>query len=133
MTSFSPAIKQLLANRDVLLVEDETMISFLIEDMLAAMGAGTVRHAARIDKALALIAEKVPAVAVLDVNIAGELVFPVAERLEQARVPFFFMTGYGRGGVDARWAAYEVLQKPFTPVDFEAALRTALTAPATTG
>lgn len=119
-----------VAGRDVLLVEDETTISFMIEDMLAMMGAGSVRHAPRLDKALALIADKVPAVAVLDVNLAGELVFPVAERLAQAGVPFLFMTGYGRGGVGARWAAHQVLQKPFTPAAFRAALDQILSSPA---
>ena len=115
-----------LAGRDVLLVEDETMVSFVVEDMLAALGAGSVRHAARLEKAQALIADKLPALAVLDVNVAGELVFPVAERLTQASVPFLFITGYGRGGVEGSWAACEVLQKPFTPAAFEAALRNVL-------
>ena len=124
--------KHFLAGRDVLLVEDETAISFLIEDMLVEMGVASVRHAARLDKALALAADKVPSLAVLDVNVAGELVFPVAEKLAAANVPFLFMTGYGRGGVGERWAAYEVLQKPFTPSALEGALRQLVSAPTTT-
>ena len=126
------ALKTMLVGQDVLLIEDETAISFLIEDMLAEMGAASVRHAARLDKAFALIAAKLPTMAVLDVNVAGELVFPVAEKLAEAKVPFIFMTGYGRGGVADRWAAYDVLQKPFTPAAMQAALRQLLTTAATT-
>lgn len=132
MTGMATSPKHFLAGRDVLLVEDETAISFLIEDMLAEMGVASVRHAARLDKALALVADKAPSLAVLDVNVAGELVFPVAERLAQAKVPFLFMTGYGRGGIVERWAASEVLQKPFTPVAFESALRQLVSTATTT-
>ena len=133
MTGMDAALTQMLVGQDVLLVEDETAISFLIEDMLTEMNVGSVRHAARIDKALALITDKLPTLAVLDVNVAGALVFPVAERLAEAKVPFLFMTGYGRSGVGERWAAYEVLQKPFTPAAMQTALRQLLNATATTG
>lgn len=99
------------------------MVSFLIEEMLEQLGAGTVRHAARLDAGLGLVAAKLPSIAILDVNIGGETVFPIAEKLEAARVPFVFITGYGREGVHGRWAAHDVLQKPLTVQEFEQSLR----------
>lgn len=117
------AKSDLLAGLDVLLIEDETMVSFLIEEMLEQLGAGTVRHAARLEAGLNLIAAKLPALAILDVNIGGETVFPVAEKLETAGIPFVFITGYGREGLDGKWAAREVLQKPLTVQEFEQGLR----------
>ena len=103
-----------LTGLDVLLVEDETLISLLIEDMLADLGAREVRYAGHLDAALALVEERRPDVALLDVNLAGELVFALAEKLEGFGVPFLFITGYGRAGFAGRWAEREVIQKPFT-------------------
>lgn len=117
------AKSDLLAGLDVLLIEDETMVSFLIEEMLEQLGAVAVRHAARLDAGLSLVAAKLPSVAILDVNIAGETVFPIAERLQTAGVPFVFITGYGRDGLHGHWAACEVLQKPLTVQEFEQGLR----------
>jgi DNA-binding response OmpR family regulator len=117
------AKSDLLSGLDVLLIEDETMVSFLIEEMLEQLGAAAVRHAARVDAGLSLVAAKLPSVAILDVNIAGETVFPIAERLRAAGVPFVFITGYGRDGLHDPWAACEVLQKPLTVQEFEQGLR----------
>lgn len=116
----------LLAGLDVVLVEDETMVSFLIEEMLEQLGAASVRHAARLEAGLALVESKLPSLAILDVNIGGETVFTIAEKLDAAKIPFVFITGYGREGVHGRWANYEVLQKPLTVQEFEQGLRRAL-------
>src|SRR5262249_49407342 len=97
------AKSDLLAGLDVLLVEDETMVSFLIEEMLEQLGAASVRHAARLDRGLSLLASKRPSLAILDVNIGGEAVFPLAERLHTEGVPIVFITGYGRDGLHGRW------------------------------
>ena len=116
----------LLAGLDVVLVEDETMVSFLIEEMLEQLGAASVRHAARLEAGLALVESKLPSLAILDVNIGAETVFTIAEKLDAAKIPFVFITGYGREGVHGRWANYEVLQKPLTVQEFEQGLRRAL-------
>lgn len=68
-----------------LVVEDETMIVLLIEDMLREMGCAAVRHATDVREALRLIDSARPDFAVLDVNLGGEQVYPVAERLDAAR------------------------------------------------
>lgn len=112
----------------VLVVEDESIIYFLLEDMLRELGCADVRHATDVDDALTLLRERRPDAAVLDVNLAGESAFAVAEQLDAARVPFVFATGYGRGGLPARWAPHLVIQKPFRVETLGAALAAVLQA-----
>jgi CheY-like chemotaxis protein len=100
------------SGKTILIVEDEAIVSFLIEDTLAGLGA-VIWNSANLDDALQLLSERVPDIAVLDVNLAGRLVFPVAERLESAGIPFVFATGYGRMGIPAAWSERAVVQKPF--------------------
>jgi CheY-like chemotaxis protein len=110
----------------ILVVEDEAIVSFLIEDMLIALGCAEVWHAGHVDQALALLANAKPDAAVLDVNLSGTLVYPVAERLAQLRVPFFFATGYGQKGIAPEWSQKPVIQKPFDQAALERALGTAI-------
>jgi CheY-like chemotaxis protein len=108
----------------VLVVEDEAIISFLLEDMLGELGAADVRHAGTVKTALAFLDGHTPDLAVLDVNLGGgERVYPVAERLEAKGVTFLFTTGYGKSGIDPRWAERSVVQKPFTLDVMTVALR----------
>jgi CheY-like chemotaxis protein len=102
-----------LAGRRVLVVEDETIVSFLLEDMLQELGCGEVWHVGRIGDALDLLNTRRPDAAVLDVNLAGELSYPVASRLDALAVPFVFATGYGAPGLPERWGQRPVIQKPF--------------------
>jgi CheY-like chemotaxis protein len=117
-----PARPAPLAGLSVLIVEDETIISFLIEDMLAELGCDAVRHAGGVAEALKLIEARRPDAAVLDVNLGGVPAYAVAERLRALGVPFVFATGYGRQGVPPEWAGRPVLQKPFPGADLAAAL-----------
>ncbi len=98
----------------VLVVEDEAIISFLLEDMLGELGAADVRHAGNVKTALAFLETHTPDLAVLDVNLGGERVYPVAERLAAKGVRFVFTTGYGKSGLDPQWSERPVVQKPFT-------------------
>ena len=116
----------LLEGLSVLVVEDEAIISFMVEDMLHELGAQDVRIAANVANALAAIDSKRPDLAVLDVNLGGERAYPIAERLDADRVPFVFTTGYGKSGLDAHWAAKTVVQKPFTAPIIAEALRALL-------
>jgi len=97
----------------ILLVEDETAVSFLIEDMLKELGCANIWHARGVDQAIAILRDRQPDAAVLDVNLAGEPGYPIAERLESAQIPFLFATGYGRNGIPAQWASKPTIQKPF--------------------
>ena len=111
-----------LAGQHVLLVEDETAVSFLIEDMLLELGARTVSYAASVNAAQRLLATQTPTMAVLDVNVAGEAVYPVAEELARRAIPFAFLTGYGRDGISQRWSGHQVVQKPVDLDGLELAL-----------
>jgi CheY-like chemotaxis protein len=99
---------------DILVVEDETLVSFLIEDMLAELGCAAVRHASGVREAMALLDARRPDAAVLDVNLGGERVHAVAERLDRDGIPFVFASGYGREGIGKAWSRVPVVQKPFS-------------------
>ena len=117
-----------LVDRRVLIVEDESMIAMLIEDMLGDHGAVVVGPAKRLDAALALARSEAVDLAVLDLNLAGQAVYPVAEALSARGVPFLFMTGYGQLGIAERWRERPSLAKPFRPSQLADALRALLAA-----
>jgi CheY-like chemotaxis protein len=108
----------------VLLVEDEALVAMLMEDMLADQGCSVVATAPRLDEALAHAQDLTLEfdVAVLDLNLAGENTFSVAQALEKRSVPFVFATGYGAGGLPPEWRGRPTLQKPFTAGDVTAVL-----------
>ena len=109
----------------VLIVEDEMLVAMNIEDMLLALGHEVAGLASRLTPALALAGEAEIDAAVLDVNLAGERSFPVADLLDQRGIPYLFATGYGLSGIEERYRGRTVLQKPFRMVDLGAALSSA--------
>lgn len=111
----------------ILVVEDEMLVAMNIEDMLHELGHFVVGIAARLGPALALAGEADLDAAMLDVNLAGERSFPVADLLAARGIPFLFATGYGRRGIEERFSDAPVLQKPFRAADLSAALRTLVT------
>lgn len=112
-----------LAGLRVFAVEDESLVAMQLEDMLDELGCTVIGLAMRVRRAMEMLDRGEPIdVAVLDVNIAGEKVFPVAERLEAAGVPFLFATGYGRAGLDGQWLDRPVVQKPYTIDQIAAAI-----------
>jgi DNA-binding NtrC family response regulator len=102
-----------LAGCRVLVVEDELLVSMLVEDMLIEEGCIVIGPFARVKDALAAVRIEVLDVALLDVNVAGERVFPVAEALEQRGVPFLFVTGYGDSALPAGRPDWVACAKPF--------------------
>jgi CheY-like chemotaxis protein len=113
----------LLHARKVLVVEDEVIISFLIQDLLQELGCADIWVASNVTEALAMLARRTPDLALLDVNLAGEQCFPVAEALTKAAVPFLFTTGYGRVGIPPAWDKTPVLQKPYDVNALETVIR----------
>jgi DNA-binding NtrC family response regulator len=110
----------------VLLVEDEAIIAMLTEHMLREMGCENVKVVGSVARALSAIERDPPDIAVLDVNLRGEMVLPVAQKLAKAGIPFAFATGYGKTEMLAEFHHYPILQKPFDIPDLENALRSAL-------
>ncbi|NBU28501.1 MAG: response regulator, partial [Caulobacteraceae bacterium] len=83
----------------VLVVEDELLVSMLVEDMLSDFGCKVVGPASDIDQALQLARDAGIDVAILDVNVSGRQSFPVADILKGRGLPFAFASGYGEAGV----------------------------------
>jgi DNA-binding LytR/AlgR family response regulator len=99
----------------ILIVEDEALVALNLEAMLEEIGYTVVGPALRYDAAVALVESGVAAdAAILDVNIGGRKVFPVAEMLVARGVTIVFATGYGREGLPPEWQDYPVIQKPYT-------------------
>lgn len=115
-----------LQGLSVLVVEDETIVSLLVESMLADLGCDDVWYASCVAEGLALLDERTPDAAVLDVNLSGEPAYPIARRLADTGVPFVFATGYGASGIHEDWSGRPVLQKPFQSTALAAALASAL-------
>ena len=107
----------------VLVVEDEMLVSMLVEDMLADLGCQVVGPAAELDEALSLAESADIDLALLDVNLGGKPIFPVADRLKARGVPFAFASGYGEAGLSEDHRGAAVLQKPFREADLAKALR----------
>ena len=101
----------------VLVVEDEMMVSMLIEDMLTDLGCTIVGPASRLEEAMQLARDSELDCAVLDVNLGGQPIFPVADLLREKGAPFAFATGYGDAGLRDVDKGSPVLQKPFREAD----------------
>jgi DNA-binding response OmpR family regulator len=110
----------------ILVVEDEAMIALLVEDMVLDFGSEVVGPAAKMDEALRLASQADLDAAILDVNVGGEVVFPVADLLRGRGVPIIFATGYGAGGLPSRFENVSTLTKPFSYEALAEALRTVL-------
>ncbi|MFW6028345.1 MAG: response regulator [bacterium] len=110
----------------VLVVEDETIVSLLVEGMLMDLGCNDIWYASSVDEALGVLAESEPDAAVLDVNLRGEQAYPIARRLAELEVPIVFATGYGAKGIHEDWGSRPVLQKPFQADMLAAALASVL-------
>jgi CheY-like chemotaxis protein len=110
----------------VLVVEDEAAISLLLEDMLLDFGCEVVGPAARLGAALELAQGESLDAAILDVNVAGESIYPVVTALVARNVPFVFSTGYGAAGIEDLYRNRPVLQKPFAQKDLQQKLLQAL-------
>lgn len=105
-----------MQNRRILIVEDEYLLASELAEILSEAGAVVVGPAATVRDALALItqADSLDG-ALLDVNLGGELVFPVADALTARQVPFVLTTGYPRRGLPARYEHVRRIEKPLEP------------------
>jgi CheY-like chemotaxis protein len=106
----------------VFIVEDEALILDTLQDMLEGLGCNVVESALRIDEALAKLASLDFDVAILDVNVAGHRIDPVADLLAKRGLPFVFASGYGRGSLPAAHRQSVLLTKPYRKADLRAAL-----------
>jgi CheY-like chemotaxis protein len=114
----------------VLVAEDEALIAMLVEEMLVGLGCEVVAVAARVADAMRLVNEAQFDAAVLDVNLHGQTIFPVADALTARGVPIVFATGYGSAGLPEAYALRPTVQKPFHGRELAAVLLRSLAATA---
>ena len=100
------------ANRTILLVEDESLVALMVEEIIASQGFSVAGPYAGLDEAMRALDGADLAGAILDINLAGVPVFPLADILVYRQIPFLFMTGYGSERLEARFSDIAVLQKP---------------------
>ena len=112
----------------VLVVEDEGPVAILIEEMLTELGCEVAASAARLADASQKAASIEVDLAILDVNLGGQPVFPVAEILQRRAVPLVFSTGYGASGIPEQFAGHHpVIGKPFSTEELARKISQALT------
>ena len=117
-----------LVGRRILLVEDMLLAALELDKALRGAGIETVGPATRLQQALALAEQEGLDGAVLDINLDGEMVFPVAEVLRRRGVPFVFLTGYGSAAVvPGEFRGERRLIKPVRAEELRVALADALT------
>ena len=109
-----------LVGKRFLMVEDEFLVSMLVESIVSDLGATVVGPYSRLADGLAAARTENFDGAILDLNLRGEAAEPLADLLMGRGVPFLFVTGYQREGIDRRYASIPVLQKP---IDAEALKR----------
>lgn len=96
----------------VLLVEDESMVAMMVEQVLTEFGLCVVGPYGTISDALQAVRESPVDAAILDINVGGQSVYPVVDFLAARGVPTAFISGYGAESVDRRYGHIPLMQKP---------------------
>jgi CheY-like chemotaxis protein len=110
----------------VFLVEDEVMIRMMVADMLDELGYSVAAEAGEINEAIKLAQSTDFDIAILDVNVNGKVISPVAELIKARNRPFIFATGYGSQGLPEEYRDRPALQKPFQLESLGKMIETAL-------
>jgi CheY-like chemotaxis protein len=113
----------------VLVVEDEYFVAILIEEILESAGCIVRGPIPRLPEALDAVVHNDYDAAVLDVNLAGERINPVADALSERNVPFLFVTGYGASALPSEYAKRPHVCKPFRMNELICALSSVLNSP----
>lgn len=100
------------SGKRVLVVEDEFLLADETRKKLIKLGATVVGPTPRVDQALTLIDDENVDAAILDVFLSDALVFPVADRLEELRIPFVFATAFDASVIPDRFTGYVLCEKP---------------------
>jgi two-component sensor histidine kinase/CheY-like chemotaxis protein len=119
------AADQPFAGRRVVLVEDEPLVALMMQRMLSQLGAAVIGPFGSVADAFAGLSQQFDA-AVLDVNVAGELIYPFADEVVRRGVPIVFLTGYEADSLEERFAGAPVLTKPIEASELVDALGTAV-------
>jgi CheY-like chemotaxis protein len=111
----------------ILVVEDEMMLAMLMEDFMEEFGCTLVGLAANIDTALQIIRTESIDGALLDLNLAGNVAYPVADELARLDIPFIVVSGYDNQELSGGYNDRPRLPKPFRRLDLQGAMTRAFT------
>jgi DNA-binding response OmpR family regulator len=106
-----PTSLHITGNR-VLVVEDEPLVGMNLSKSLTELGFDVVGPYSTLAQAAEAAVEEEIDAALLDVNLSGDAVYPVADILASKSVPFAFITGYATDTLSGKYANFPVLQKP---------------------
>src|SRR5207302_219720 len=96
----------------VLLVEDEILVAMMMRDILSELGLSVIGPFSRLSDAMVAAVHDGIDAGIIDINLGGEFVYPVADVLVARQVPFVFVTGYGVESIDSRFAHVPIIKKP---------------------
>jgi CheY-like chemotaxis protein len=117
-----------LSGRRILVVEDDYFLADDCDRKLRAAGAAVLGPVSSVEAALEfLAANDAPDLVVLDVNLGGQMAYPVADALVARNLPFLFMTGYDLSKLPERFAAMRRVEKPVEAREILRELRRLLT------
>jgi DNA-binding NtrC family response regulator len=114
----------------VLVVEDEVLLALALEDDLVSAGCTVIGPFRTLASATEACRRERFDLATLDVNLGGELVYPLADELVARRMPFVLITGYGSADLPERFRTLPRLTKPYDPVVLIREIRRAMARPA---
>jgi PAS domain S-box-containing protein len=120
---------RLSRGKQVMVVEDEALIGMMMKDTLTGLGLTVNGPFSRLSAALRAARDDDVDFAILDVNLGGEPVYPVADALAARGIPFIFVTGYGADSVDRRFEQAQVFEKPIEPKLLETIFATRIPPP----
>ena len=119
-------LKSIARSVSVLLVEDEALIRMMVAGMIEELGHTVVAEAGNIADASNIAKSADYSIAILDINLRGCRIDPVAEIIDRRGLPFVFASGYGVKGLPEKFCDRPVLQKPFLTRQLEKAIDAAL-------
>jgi CheY-like chemotaxis protein len=104
-----------LAGMRILVAEDEFFIALVVEETLQSLGCTVLGPFADLAQATEAATREPVDAAVLDINLGGEMVYPLAEHLHRHGIPFVFTTGYAVADLPERFRVFNCLRKPVDP------------------
>ncbi len=106
----------------ILIVEDEYYLAADLAHALRQEGAEVLGPIGTLDEAARVVERERFDCAILDINLRGDMAFPLADRLEQTGIPFIIATGYNSSSLPERFSAVRRVEKPFNPAEVIAAI-----------
>ncbi|MBR0855507.1 response regulator [Bradyrhizobium liaoningense] len=106
----------------IFIVEDEALIRMMLVEMLEKLGHTVIAEAGSIDEGRSLAEIEGYDLAILDINLHGYNVQPIAEVVAERGLPLVFLSAYGSAGVPDAFKRTPVLNKPCSPAELEHAI-----------